>query len=94
MSVFRITPSYTQIMKILILNGPNLNLLGSREPELYGESTLDDVHALCVKTAHALGLEADCFQSNHEGELIDKSMHTASYTKRAQPWGRCSTPVR
>ena len=60
------------MMKILILNGPNLNLLGTREPELYGASTLDDVHALCVKTAHALGLEADCFQSNHEGELIDK----------------------
>lgn len=60
------------MMKILILNGPNLNLLGTREPELYGASTLDDVHALCVKTALALGLEADCFQSNHEGELIDK----------------------
>ena len=60
------------MMKILILNGPNLNLLGTREPELYGASTLDDVHALCEETAHALGLEADCFQSNHEGELIDK----------------------
>lgn len=59
-------------MKILVLNGPNLNLLGTREPELYGASTIDDVHALCVKTARALGFEADCFQSNHEGELIDK----------------------
>jgi 3-dehydroquinate dehydratase-2 len=59
-------------MKILILNGPNLNLLGTREPELYGSTSLDDVHALCVQTANALGLEAECFQSNHEGELIDK----------------------
>lgn len=59
-------------MKILVLNGPNLNLLGTREPELYGANTLDDVHALCTQTSRALGFEADCFQSNHEGELIDK----------------------
>ena len=63
-------------MKILILNGPNLNLLGTREPEMYGAASLDDVHALCIRTASSLGLEADCFQSNHEGALIDR-IHAA-----------------
>lgn len=59
-------------MKILVLNGPNLNLLGTREPEQYGHHSLADVEALCAQTAHALGHEIECFQSNHEGELIDK----------------------
>lgn len=59
-------------MKILILNGPNLNLLGSREPEQYGHATLADVQHLCELTAKSFGHEAECFQSNHEGELIDK----------------------
>lgn len=56
---------------IYVLNGPNLNLLGTREPETYGHSTLADVEALCRETAAAFGLVADCRQSNHEGELID-----------------------
>ena len=56
---------------VLILNGPNLNLLGIREPEVYGAHTLADVEALCHKTAAALGLDADVRQSNHEGQLID-----------------------
>lgn len=59
-------------MKILVLNGPNLNLLGTREPEQYGHHSLADVEALCAQTAQALGHEIECFQSNHEGELIDK----------------------
>lgn len=57
--------------KILILNGPNLNLLGTREPEIYGTATLADVEKQCRKRAKALGLTADCRQSNTEGELVD-----------------------
>jgi 3-dehydroquinate dehydratase-2 len=56
---------------VLILNGPNLNLLGTREPAVYGTSTLDDVRALCESTAARLGLSADFRQSNHEGVLVD-----------------------
>ncbi|MCB2116547.1 MAG: type II 3-dehydroquinate dehydratase [Rhodobacteraceae bacterium] len=56
---------------ILVLNGPNLNLLGLREPEIYGAETLADVEALCMATAKAEGLTAVCRQSNREYELID-----------------------
>jgi 3-dehydroquinate dehydratase-2 len=56
---------------IYVLNGPNLNLLGTREPETYGHATLADVEKLCVETAAQFGLAADCRQSNHEGELVD-----------------------
>ena len=56
---------------VYVLNGPNLNLLGIREPETYGYATLGDVEKMCVEAAARFGLTADCRQSNHEGELID-----------------------
>ena len=58
--------------RILILNGPNLNLLGTREPETYGTTTLGDVNAACERLGAELGFEVSAFQSNHEGELVDK----------------------
>jgi 3-dehydroquinate dehydratase II len=58
--------------KVLILNGPNLNLLGTREPTQYGHTTLADVEAMCREAAARLGYEAECFQSNWEGALLDK----------------------
>jgi 3-dehydroquinate dehydratase-2 len=58
--------------KLLLLNGPNLNLLGTREPEVYGHETLADVEAAAKKTAAARGVEIECLQSNHEGALIDR----------------------
>ena len=64
---------------VLVLNGPNLNLLGEREPEIYGTDTLADVEALCRKAASLAGLDIDFRQSNHEGELVD-AIHEARKT--------------
>ena len=57
--------------KILVLNGPNLNLLGTREPDVYGHETMAEIEAACAKRASALGLTVEFRQSNSEGELVD-----------------------
>lgn len=59
-------------MKILVINGPNINMLGIREPGIYGKQTFTDLLALLEHTAQELGLEIQQFQSNHEGDIVDK----------------------
>ncbi|WP_299369672.1 type II 3-dehydroquinate dehydratase [uncultured Tateyamaria sp.] len=56
---------------VLVLNGPNLNLLGTRQPEIYGKTTLADVEAMCAAHGQTLGIQVTCLQSNHEGALVD-----------------------
>ena len=75
------------LKKVLVLNGPNLNLLGEREPQVYGTATYDELKKQLEREAQLLLLELECFQSNHEGALIDK-VHQA----RAQVEGIIINP--
>ena len=59
-------------MNILLINGPNLNLLGTREPEIYGNQTLSDIENDLTKVAEKKSINLECFQSNHEGEIVEK----------------------
>ena len=59
-------------MKILVINGPNLNMLGIREPDIYGKKTFADLLQLLEDTGRELNIEIEQFQSNHEGDLVDK----------------------
>ena len=59
-------------MKVLVINGPNLNYLGIREPELYGKRDYNALIAYCEESALALGFDCECFQSNHEGAIVDE----------------------
>ena len=62
---------------VLVINGPNLNLLGTREPEIYGTTTLAELEEMCVEWGRILDLEVAPFQSNHEGAIIDAIQQTA-----------------
>lgn len=59
-------------LTVLVINGPNLNMLGKREPEIYGSDTLSDINTKLAETARGLNVTLDCFQSNYEGALVEK----------------------
>jgi len=77
----------------MVLNGPNLNLLGTREPEMYGHETISDVEALCRDTAAGLGHEIDFRQSNHEGVLIDYIHEAGRRIKEGEVLGVVFNPA-
>ena len=77
---------------VLILNGPNLNLLGTRKPEVYGTTTLADVEKLCSDAAAELSLDVDFKQSNHEGQLIDWIHETGAAVKAGESIGAVFNP--
>jgi 3-dehydroquinate dehydratase II len=77
---------------LLVLNGPNLNLLGTRKPEVYGSTTLADVEELCRQEAGKLGLDVVFRQSNHEGQLIDWIHETGAEVKAGNSIGAVFNP--
>lgn len=80
----------------LIINGPNLNMLGKREPEVYGRDTLEDVQRYTEEKLHAHSLKLEWFQSNHEGEIVERLQRAASQKYRAvviNPGGFAHTSV-
>ena len=70
-------PAQPHVPKVCVINGPNLNRLGRRQPEVYGTTTLADVEDLLARAAESLGIDVDFFQSNHEGERLDR-VHRAA----------------
>jgi 3-dehydroquinate dehydratase-2 len=84
-------------MHIQVLHGPNLNLLGSRQPEIYGRVGLAEIEVALVRLAEELGVELDSFQSNHEGELIDciqRSTMSAGFLVNPGGFGHTSVALR
>jgi 3-dehydroquinate dehydratase II len=77
---------------VLVVNGPNLNLLGTRKPEVYGSTTLADVKDLCEAEGKLLGVEIDFRQSNHEGELIDWIHEAGAACRRGDLLGAVMNP--
>lgn len=69
----------TEVHRVLVVHGPNLNLLGTREPAHYGTTTLDEINARLALRGKELGCEVECFQSNHEGALIDRVQDAAAF---------------
>ena len=65
-------PASSDSPSVLVIHGPNLNLLGTREPEIYGATTLEEVNRMLTSLGRSLGVEVAAFQSNHEGEIVDK----------------------
>ena len=70
-------PEKSPSKKVLVIHGPNLNMLGQREPEIYGNQTLDQINEQLLKLGRELGLELETFQSNHEGEIVTKIQQAA-----------------
>jgi 3-dehydroquinate dehydratase-2 len=66
---------------VLVIHGPNLNMLGKREPELYGNTTLDEINSTLEKLGEKLGLSVETFQSNHEGAIVDKIQEAVALQK-------------